>query len=150
MLLGSSQDRAIVERLPLEEQWLRNGIRRDPERYNFGLFTGVATWRGRMVGASAQAFALAREKSASQPAVDPPFGGRAALEALFQPFQKDLGVVLRAEVEVVGPRESDYRKQGGGPIEQGGGEQSRDKEAIEAADHGAVAMIFTGLRHFKH
>ena len=107
VLLGSSQDRAIVERLPLEEQWLRNGIRRDPERYNFGLFTGVATWRGRMVGASAQAFALAREKSASQPAVDPPFGGRAALEALFQPFQKDLGVVLRAEVEVVGPRESE-------------------------------------------
>jgi phosphoribosylaminoimidazolecarboxamide formyltransferase/IMP cyclohydrolase len=26
----------------------------------------------------------------------------------------------------------------------------RDKEAIEAADHGAVAMIFTGLRHFRH
>lgn len=26
----------------------------------------------------------------------------------------------------------------------------RDKEAIETADRGAVAMIFTGLRHFKH
>jgi phosphoribosylaminoimidazolecarboxamide formyltransferase/IMP cyclohydrolase len=26
----------------------------------------------------------------------------------------------------------------------------RDREAIEAADHGGVAMIFTGLRHFKH
>jgi phosphoribosylaminoimidazolecarboxamide formyltransferase/IMP cyclohydrolase len=26
----------------------------------------------------------------------------------------------------------------------------RDKEAIDAADRGAVAMIFTGLRHFKH
>ncbi len=26
----------------------------------------------------------------------------------------------------------------------------RDKESIEAADHGGVAMIFTGLRHFKH
>lgn len=26
----------------------------------------------------------------------------------------------------------------------------RDKEAIDAADSGAVAMIFTGLRHFKH
>jgi phosphoribosylaminoimidazolecarboxamide formyltransferase/IMP cyclohydrolase len=26
----------------------------------------------------------------------------------------------------------------------------RDKEAIDAADHGGVAMIFTGLRHFKH
>lgn len=26
----------------------------------------------------------------------------------------------------------------------------RDKDVIEAADHGGVAMIFTGLRHFKH
>lgn len=26
----------------------------------------------------------------------------------------------------------------------------RDKDAIEAADRGGVAMIFTGLRHFKH
>jgi len=26
----------------------------------------------------------------------------------------------------------------------------RDREAIEAADHGGVAMLFTGLRHFKH
>ncbi len=26
----------------------------------------------------------------------------------------------------------------------------RDKEAIDAANHGGVAMIFTGLRHFKH
>lgn len=26
----------------------------------------------------------------------------------------------------------------------------RDREAIEAADRGGVAMIFTGLRHFKH
>jgi phosphoribosylaminoimidazolecarboxamide formyltransferase / IMP cyclohydrolase len=26
----------------------------------------------------------------------------------------------------------------------------RDQEAIEAADRGGVAMIFTGLRHFKH
>lgn len=26
----------------------------------------------------------------------------------------------------------------------------RDKDAIDAADHGAVAMIFTGMRHFKH
>ena len=31
-------------------------------------------------------------------------------------------------------RASDCRKQGGGPIEQGGGEQSRDKEAIDAWD----------------
>ena len=107
MLLGSSRDRAIVERLPLEEQWLRNGLASDPGRYDFGLFTGSAAWRGKSFGASGEGFALAREKSAAQPAVDPPYGGRAALEFGFQPFQKELGVLLSAEVEAVGPRESE-------------------------------------------
>jgi hypothetical protein len=107
MLLGSSRDRAIVERRPLEEQWLRNGLARDPGRYDFGLFTGSAAWRGKSFGARGEGFALAREKSAAQPAVDPPFGGRAALEYEFQPFQKELDIVLSAEVEGVGPRESE-------------------------------------------
>ena len=107
MLLGSSRDRAIVERLPLEEQWLRDGLARDPGRYDFGLFTGGAAWRGRSFGASGEGFALARQKSAAQPAVDPPFGGRAALEFEFRPFQKELDVILKAEVEGVGPRESE-------------------------------------------
>jgi hypothetical protein len=107
MLLGSSRDRAIVERLPLEEQWLRAGFARDPGRYDFGLFTGSAAWRGRSFGASGEGFALAREKSAAQPAVDPPFGGRAALEFEFRPFQQELNIVLRAQVEGVGPRESE-------------------------------------------
>ena len=31
----------------------------------------------------------------------------------------------------VSPRKSEGRKQGGGPIEEGGGEQSRDKETID-------------------
>lgn len=35
-----------------------------------------------------------------------------------------------------------------GIIQPGG--SIRDREAIEAADHAGVAMIFTGLRHFKH
>ncbi len=34
----------------------------------------------------------------------------------------------------VGPRESDRRKQGGGPIEEGRGEQGRDEETIDARD----------------
>jgi hypothetical protein len=54
MLLGSSRDRAIVERLPLEEQWLRNGLASDPGRYDFGLFTGSAAWRGKTFGASGE------------------------------------------------------------------------------------------------
>jgi hypothetical protein len=107
MLFGSSRDRAIVERLPLEEQWLRDGLVRDSGRYDFGLFTGGAAWRGRSFGASGEGFALARTKSTAQPAVDPPFGGRAALEFEFRPFQQELDVILRAEVEGVGPRESE-------------------------------------------
>ena len=34
----------------------------------------------------------------------------------------------------VGPRESDRRKQSGGPIEEGRGEQGRDEETIDARD----------------
>jgi hypothetical protein len=107
ILLGSSRDRAIVERLPLEEQWLRNGIARDPERYDFGLFTAGGAWRMGPVVANLRGFGLARPKSAVQPAVDPPFGGRGGLGIAFAAFQRELVAVLRAEVEGVGPRESE-------------------------------------------
>jgi hypothetical protein len=107
MLFGTSRDRAIVERLPLEEQWLRDGLSRDPGRYDFGLFTAGGARRGRWFGTSFKGFVLAREKSAVQPAVDPPYGGRVALETRFQLFQKELGVFLKAEVDGVGPRESE-------------------------------------------
>jgi hypothetical protein len=106
ILLGSSRDRAIVERLPLEEQWLRDGHHARPERYDFGLFTAGGEWRMGPAIANLRGFALARPKSAIQPAVDPPFGGRAGLGVGFAAFQKELGVVLRAEAEGVGPRES--------------------------------------------
>jgi len=106
-LFGTSRDRAIVARLPLEEQWLRAGFRPDPGRYDFGLLTAVATWRGRFAGAGAEGFAMARDPDAIQPAVDPAFGGRAAIECRFQAFGGDLDAALRAEVEGVGPRESE-------------------------------------------
>jgi hypothetical protein len=39
--------------------------------------------------------------------VDPPYGARVALEGGFRPFGNDLDVTLRAEVDGVGPRESE-------------------------------------------
>jgi hypothetical protein len=107
VLLGSSRDRAIVERLPLEEQWLRQGLRPDPERYDFGLFTAGGAWRLGPAIANARGFGLARDQSSIQPAVDPPYGGRAGLGLGLGLFQKELNLVLRAEVEGVGPRESE-------------------------------------------
>jgi hypothetical protein len=107
LLLGTTQDRAIVQRLPLEEMWLRNGLVPDTGRYDFGLFTAGAHWQGRVLLGTADGFALARAKSAVQPAVDPPYGGRGSLGFGFQAFQRELDVKLRAEVEGVGPRESE-------------------------------------------
>ncbi len=107
ILFGTSQDRAIVARLPLEEQWLRSGFLSDPGRYDFALLTAGAEWRGRTFGASVEGFALSHDPSAIQSAVDPPFGGRATLELAFDPFREDLKVALKVEVEGVGPRESE-------------------------------------------
>jgi hypothetical protein len=107
VLLGSSRDRAIVERLPLQEWWLRDGVKRDPERYDFGLFSAGGIWRPGILVVNARGYALARQKSAIQPAVDAPFGARGGVGFGFQAFQKELGVVMRAEVEGVGPRESE-------------------------------------------
>ena len=104
---GSCRNRAVVRRLPLEEQWLRDGFALDAGRYDFGLLTADAHWRRWMLAASATGFALARDRSAAQPAVDPGFGGRAALELRFDAFQKELGVAIGPEVEGVGPRESE-------------------------------------------
>ena len=38
---------------------------------------------------------------------------------------------------------------GGGALVQPGG-SVRDEEVIEAADAVGMAMLFTGVRHFKH
>jgi hypothetical protein len=106
-LLGTSRDRAIVSRLPLEEQWLRAGLRPDPGRYDFGLLTAAGAWRWRRASGALEGFALARDPGALQPAVDPSFGGRASAGVRFQAFGGDLDVTLRAEMEAIGPRESE-------------------------------------------
>lgn len=105
-LMGRTRQRAVVERFPLEELWLRSGFVAGPGDYDFGLLTGRAVWEGAHGAAGAEAFALARDRSAIQPAVDPGYGGRGHLEGRGRLFRGDLDIRLRAEAELVGPRQS--------------------------------------------
>jgi hypothetical protein len=104
--MGRTRDRAVVARLPLEELWLRSGFTADPGGHDFGLLYGFARWETRLWAAGAEGFLLARDHSGVQPAVDPDRGGRGFLEGRGRFFAGDLGVRVRAEAEVVGPRES--------------------------------------------
>jgi hypothetical protein len=106
-LLGRTHDRAVVERLPLEDLWLRSGFRRDPSTYEFSLFTGSAELTGGWWGVGAETFALLRDRSTIQPNVDPSRGGRSFVEAHWHAFRGDLGVRLRGELEATGGRESE-------------------------------------------
>ena len=106
-MLGTSNGRAVVSRPPLEEQWLRAGFLRDSGRYDFGLLTAAARWDAWKVTADMSGFALGRARNDIQPAVDPPFGGRIALDLRFRMFQKELDVALGPELLGVGPRESE-------------------------------------------
>ena len=105
--MGRTLDRAVVERSPLESMWLRSGYRADPRRYDFGLLTGATEWRGRTLGAGADAFVTARRNSPAQPKVDPGSGGRVWAEGGTRLFAGDLGVVLRVDAAAVGTRESE-------------------------------------------
>ena len=60
-------------------------------------------------------------------------GSVAASDAFF-PFRDGLDVVAEAGARAV--------------IQPGG--SVRDKEAIAAADEHGIAMVFTGMRHFRH
>jgi len=63
-----------------------------------------------------------------------PLAGAAVASDAFFPFRDGLDVVLEAGATAV--------------IQPGG--SARDEEVIAAADARAVAMVFTGVRHFKH
>ena len=60
-------------------------------------------------------------------------GSVAASDAFF-PFADGLEVVAEAGVTAV--------------IQPGG--SVRDQEVIDAADAAGIAMVFTGMRHFRH
>jgi hypothetical protein len=104
---GRTSDRALVQRLPLEEQWLRAGVRRDARPYAFLLTSGHAAWERGPFGLDVEGFALAHTDRSTQPQVDPGAGIRLSGEARFKAFQGDLGVTLRAGIEGVGSRESE-------------------------------------------
>lgn len=104
---GRTRDRAVVARLPLEDLWLRLGVARDPERWDFALLVVGGAWRAGALAAGAEGFALARDRGALQPAVDPGAGFRAHAEWGVALFQRDLDVRLRAEAAGVGSRESE-------------------------------------------
>jgi hypothetical protein len=107
LTVGRTRQRALLARRPLEEEWLRHGARADPEPYDFGLLSAGAAWRGRWAAVGAEGRALARERSPAQPLVDPQHVGLLWVEGRARLFAGDLGLQLRAELEGVGPRESE-------------------------------------------
>jgi hypothetical protein len=104
---GRTRDRAWVPRWPLEELWLRDGFRRDPSAFDFGLGTASGELRWRSWRARGEGFALFRDESAPQAGVDPARGARASLETSWRAFDGDLDIRLRGEAEVVGGRASE-------------------------------------------
>jgi phosphoribosylaminoimidazolecarboxamide formyltransferase/IMP cyclohydrolase len=63
-----------------------------------------------------------------------PVAGTVAASDAFFPFRDGLDVLIQAGVTAV--------------VQPGG--SKRDDEAIAAADEAGVAMVFTGVRHFRH
>lgn len=107
VVMGRTHGRAILFRLPLEEQWLRLGAVRDPVVSEFALATLAGEWRARGFRVGGDVFGLARDPSPLQPAVDPGSGFRGWIEKRFRWFQDDLGVSLRADAAGVGARASE-------------------------------------------
>ncbi len=65
---------------------------------------------------------------------EPPTRGAVASSDAFFPFADGLEVLIEAGVTAV--------------IQPGG--SIRDEEVIAAADKAGIAMLFTGVRHFRH
>ena len=105
--LGRTSDRALIERLPLEELWLRLGAEADRETYRFGMLSGEGTWLFPHGALGGEGFVLHRTRSSQQPEVDPPAGGIGWIESRFRAFTGDLGVVLRFDATGLGVRESE-------------------------------------------
>lgn len=105
-LAGRTQDRALVGRHPLADFWLRSGFVADPGDYDFALMVGEGSWGGRHGTLGFEGYALARDGTSRQAAVDPGQGFRSHAEWAFRMFQSDLGVRLRVEAAGVGSRAS--------------------------------------------
>ena len=107
--MGHTTERAIATRLPLEDLWLRAGLRSDPQGYDFGLGTGGLDWTNtsHTFAWGGEGFALVHKRSAAQANVDPLHGATAYAEGAFHAFAGDLEVKLRGEIDATGARESD-------------------------------------------
>ena len=106
-ITGRTEERALVSRQPLEELWLRPGLRADTSAYRFALGGVAADARFGPLGAGGEGFVLGRDRGGAQPQVDPSWGARAFADWRFSVFQGDLGIVVRGEFEWVGERETE-------------------------------------------
>jgi hypothetical protein len=104
---GQTRQRAVVTRRPLDDLWLREGFRADPERYTFGLLSGGGHHSRGPFEVEADAFALLRDRSSAQTRVDPGAGFRVRIGTRFEAFTGDLGIRLAALMDGVGARETD-------------------------------------------
>ena len=109
---GRVYSRALAERLPLEELWLRRGLRSEYGTYDLALAEGGLEWEGRRGSAGVEGFGLAHRSTATPegveraPESDPDAGFRVWLGGRFAAFGGDLDVGLRGEVAGVGAREA--------------------------------------------
>jgi len=108
---GRVYARALAERLPLEELWLRRGLSAESGTYDLALAEGGCEWAGRRGGVGLEGFGLAHRSStlssglAHARQADPDAGFRAWLGSRATLFGGDLGLVVRGEAAGVGARE---------------------------------------------
>lgn len=110
---GRVYSRAVADRLPLEEMWLRNGLRAEYGTYDFGLAEAGIERAGRRLDAGLEGFGLAHhstpadlpQATARSVHADPDAGFRAWLGGRARFFRGDLGLALRGEAEGVAARE---------------------------------------------
>ena len=107
LMAGRTRDRALLARLPLEEQWLRAGHARDAKPWNFGQVWGEAKLVRGGAMLAGEACALLRDPDLPQARVDPAITGRVFGQWAFTAFGGDLGVRARLEAEAVGERATD-------------------------------------------
>ena len=108
---GRVYSRALADRQPLEELWLRGGLRREWGAYDFALAEGGIEAAGRRFDGGLEGYGLAHRSTRAPggPAAvdqDPGAGFRAWLGGRTQLFGGDLRLGLRGEAAGVGTREA--------------------------------------------
>jgi hypothetical protein len=108
---GRVYSRALLDRLPIEELWLRNGISAEYGTYDFALAEGGIEHAGRRLDAGLEGHGLAHRSTATPAGAarairyEPDAGFRAWLGGRARFFRGDLGLGLRGEAAGVGARE---------------------------------------------